>query len=131
MFILQIKNTCYLIISHYYALLFISGGVTGVCSIWTLACISIDRYNIICNGFNGPKLTKGKATLMCLWCWFLGCFNASPPFWGWGGYSPEGIMSTCSFDYLTQDINVSLQIHYSEGINKKYRYDYKMLSHKL
>jgi len=81
------------------------GAVTGVCSIWTLACISADRFNIICNGFNGPKLTKGKAAAMCLWCWGLASFNASLPFFGWGGYSPEGIMSTCSFDYLSQDIN--------------------------
>merc|ERR1712002_1130772 len=56
------------------------GAVTGVCSIWTLGMISWDRYNIICNGFNGPKLTQGKATL-------------------------EGILDSCSYDYLSQDFN--------------------------
>jgi len=81
------------------------GAVTGVCSIWTLACVSADRFNIICNGFNGPKLTKGKATAMALWCWCLASLNASFPFIGWGGYSPEGILTSCSFDYLSQDIN--------------------------
>jgi len=81
------------------------GAVTGVCSIWTLAMISADRFNIICNGFNGPKLTKGKATMMCGWCWLLACFNASLPYIGWGAYAPEGILTSCSFDYLSQDIN--------------------------
>jgi len=86
---------------HTYAAL---GAVTGVCSIWTLACISADRFNIICNGFNGPKLTKGKATMMSLFCWGIAVGCALPPFFGWGGYSPEGIMTSCSFDYLSQDI---------------------------
>jgi len=86
---------------HTYAAL---GAVTGVCSIWTLACISADRFNIICNGFNGPKLTKGKATMMSLFCWGIAVGCAIPPFFGWGGYSPEGIMTSCSFDYLSQDI---------------------------
>nr|AMP19649.1 opsin 3 [Euphausia superba] len=80
------------------------GAVTGVCSIWTLACISADRFNIICNGFNGPKLTKGKASVMALWCWTLSCTIASLPFFGWGSYGPEGILTSCSFDYISQDI---------------------------
>jgi len=86
---------------HTYAAL---GAVTGVCSIWTLAMISFDRFNIICNGFNGPKLTKGKATIMSLVAWAIAVGCALPPFFGWGGYSPEGILTSCSFDYLSQDI---------------------------
>ncbi|CAL4236321.1 unnamed protein product, partial [Meganyctiphanes norvegica] len=27
------------------------------------------------------------------------------PFFGWGGYGPEGILTSCSFDYLSQDIS--------------------------
>ncbi|XP_071516834.1 compound eye opsin BCRH1-like [Panulirus ornatus] len=81
------------------------GAVTGVCSIWTLGMISWDRYNIICNGFNGPKLTMGKAALMCLFCWAMAVGWALPPFFGWGRYIPEGILDSCSYDYLTQDWN--------------------------
>jgi len=86
---------------HAYAAL---GAVTGVTGIYTLVCISFDRYNIICNGFNGPKLTKGKATMMAFFCWGIGILCAAPPFFGWGGYALEGIMTSCSFDYLSQDI---------------------------
>jgi len=81
------------------------GAVTGVCSIWTLAMISADRYNIICNGFNGPKLSKGKAAAMCLVAWVVSGGIAACPFFGWGGYGPEGILTSCSFDYLSQDIS--------------------------
>jgi len=81
------------------------GAVTGVCSIWTLAMISADRFNIICNGFSGPKLSKGKAATMSLFCWAMSIGIAICPFVGWGGYGPEGILTSCSFDYLNQDIN--------------------------
>nr|AMP19648.1 opsin 2 [Euphausia superba] len=80
------------------------GAITGVCSIWTLAMISADRYNIICNGFNGPKLSKGKAAAMSLFAWFMAIGIALCPLIGWGGYGPEGILTSCSFDYLSQDI---------------------------
>jgi len=81
------------------------GAVTGVCSIWTLVFISFDRYNIICNGFQGPRLTQGKAMFMCLFAWAMAIGWALPPFFGWGKYIPEGILDSCSYDYLSQDIN--------------------------
>jgi len=79
------------------------GAVSGVCSIWTLCMISFDRYNLICNGFNGPKLTQGRAMFMCFFAWAMGIGWALPPFFGWGKYIPEGILSSCSYDYLTDD----------------------------
>merc|ERR1712142_316058 len=81
------------------------GAVTGFVSIWLLTMISADRYNIICNGFSGPKLTKGKAASMCLVAWIVSIGVAICPLFGWGGYGPEGILTSCSFDYLSQDIS--------------------------
>ncbi|XP_050738699.1 compound eye opsin BCRH1-like [Eriocheir sinensis] len=81
------------------------GAITGVCSIWTLCMISYDRFNVICNGFNGPKLTQGKAMAMCAFCWLMAIGWALPPFFGWGAYTLEGILDSCSYDYLTQDLN--------------------------
>nr|ADQ01810.1 opsin protein [Leptuca pugilator] len=81
------------------------GAVTGVCSIWLLCFISFDRYNIICNGFNGPKLTTGKAVAGALLSWIIAVGCALPPFFGWGKYILEGILDSCSYDYLTQDFN--------------------------
>jgi len=81
------------------------GAVTGFVSIWLLTMISADRYNIICNGFSGPKLTKGKSLFMCGAAWASGITIAICPLFGWGGYGPEGILTSCSFDYLSQDIS--------------------------
>jgi len=80
-----------------------TGAVTGVCSIWTLAFISFDRYNIICNGFNGPKMSQGKAMMMILFAWLYGTAVSLPPFFGWSRYMGEGILDACSFDYVSQN----------------------------
>jgi hypothetical protein len=38
--------------------------------------------------------------LMCLWVYStLACL---PPFLGWGGYASEGLLLTCSYDYLKE-----------------------------
>nr|QIW86033.1 opsin M5 [Neogonodactylus oerstedii] len=80
-------------------------GVTGVSTIWSLAMISFDRYNIICNSFNGPKLTRGKALLCISWCWAMALLWNGLPFFGWGRYTLEGILDSCSFDFLSTDFN--------------------------
>ncbi|CAL4138668.1 unnamed protein product, partial [Meganyctiphanes norvegica] len=77
----------------------------GVCSIWTLAMISADRCNIICRCLVGAYLTRRKALVMVLTTWTIAITAALPPFFGWGAYAPEGILDSCSFDYLTQDFN--------------------------
>ena len=53
----------------------------------TMVVIGFDRYNVIVKGFNGAKITAGKAVIILLVIWIyavLGCF---PPFVGWGGYA--------------------------------------------
>jgi r-opsin len=80
-----------------------TGSVFGLCSICTMAVISLDRYNVIVRGMNGPRMTSGKATGFILFCWCYAIFWSSGPFFGWGKYIPEGILDSCSFDYLTRD----------------------------
>jgi len=82
------------------------GSITGLCSLWTLAFISFDRYNVIVNGMNGTPLTPGRAMMMILFCWAYAIGWSIPPFFGWGRYLPEGILDSCSFDYLTRDFNL-------------------------
>ena len=40
-----------------------------------------------------------------------------PPFLGWGGYAPEGLLVTCSYDYLTQDWNEKTFMYYAFAFN--------------
>ncbi|XP_045137350.1 compound eye opsin BCRH2-like [Portunus trituberculatus] len=82
------------------------GAFTGTNCIWLLCMISFDRYNIICNGFNGPKLTTGKAIFLTMVSWAISIVCAASPLFGWGRYTLEGILTSCSFDYLTQNFNI-------------------------
>jgi len=81
------------------------GATCGTCSIMTMVVIGYDRYNVIVKGFSGTKITSGMAfiILIVVWAYSVGC--CIPPFLGWGSYSPEGLLVTCSYDYLTQDLN--------------------------
>jgi len=82
------------------------GSITGLCSIWSLAFISFDRYNVIVKGMSAAPLTIGKALGMILFCWLYAVGWSIPPFFGWGKYIPEGILNSCSFDYLSKNFNL-------------------------
>ena len=40
-----------------------------------------------------------------------------PPFLGWGAYSPEGLLVTCSYDYLKQEWNELTFMYYAFAFN--------------
>nr|QDD55729.1 opsin 2 [Parhyale hawaiensis] len=78
------------------------GSVSGLGSLWTLVFISYDRYNVIVHGVGGKPLTFTKAALFLLFVWSYAIAISLPPFFGWGRYIPEGILDSCSFDYLSR-----------------------------
>ena len=49
--------------------------------------IGYDRYNVIVKGFNGTKITHGKAFGIILASWIYGIVTCSGPFIGWGNYA--------------------------------------------
>jgi len=81
------------------------GFVTGLGAIWSLACITYDRYNVIVHGVSGKPLTFGKAGAMVLFIWVNAVVTSLAPFFGWGRYIPEGILDSCTTDYLSRDFN--------------------------
>eukprot|EP00090_Calanus_glacialis_P025627 TRINITY_DN4013_c0_g1_i1.p1 TRINITY_DN4013_c0_g1~~TRINITY_DN4013_c0_g1_i1.p1 ORF type:complete len:376 (-),score=62.87 TRINITY_DN4013_c0_g1_i1:194-1321(-) len=81
------------------------GAICGTCSIMTMVVIGYDRYNVIVKGFSGTKITSGMAFIILIVCWGYSVGCCIPPFFGWGSYAPEGLLVTCSYDYLTQDWN--------------------------
>lgn len=83
----------------------VHGAVVGTVSIWTMVIIGYDRYNVIVKGFNGVKITGGKAAAMILACWIYGGAIESLPFVGWGKYALEGQLITCSYEYISDDWN--------------------------
>jgi len=81
------------------------GFVTGLGAIWSLVFITYDRYNVIVHGVSGKPLTFGKAGAMVVFVWANGILTSLPPFFGWGSYLPEGILDSCTTDYLSKDFN--------------------------
>jgi len=81
------------------------GFIAGLGSIWSLVFITYDRYNVIVHGVGGKPLTFGKAGAMVAYIWIIGIGSSMWPFLGWGKYTLEGILSSCSIDYLSKDFN--------------------------
>eukprot|EP00096_Caligus_rogercresseyi_P013379 TRINITY_DN6038_c0_g1_i1.p1 TRINITY_DN6038_c0_g1~~TRINITY_DN6038_c0_g1_i1.p1 ORF type:complete len:378 (+),score=135.11 TRINITY_DN6038_c0_g1_i1:116-1249(+) len=82
------------------------GAVCGVVSILTMVVIGYDRYNVIVKGLNGFKISAGKALGIILSIWFYSItISGLALFDVWGGYTVEGLLFTCSYDYLTDDMN--------------------------
>jgi len=81
------------------------GSLTGCCSVSSMICITLDRYNVIVKGIGGKPMTTGKAMVMIFFCWVTSAFWTLAPLFGWGYYVPEGNMCACGTDYFTKDMN--------------------------
>lgn len=80
------------------------GAICGCSSICTMVVIGYDRYNVIVKGLNGVKMTMGKALGIVIFIWVYVVFVSALPLMDiWGGYSVEGMLFTCSYDYLKED----------------------------
>jgi len=86
------------------------GSVFGYAQIFTLTCISYDRYNVIVKGFAGTPLTFSRVTVLLLICYVWAITWAVLPLVGFGAYGLDGILGTCSYDYVTQTQNNKMAI---------------------
>lgn len=83
-----------------YALL---GSVFGCGSIWSMTMIAFDRYNVIVKGLSGKPLTNTKVCMEILFIWGFALLWTILPMVGWGRYVPEGNLTACGTDYLSED----------------------------
>ncbi|XP_046393049.1 rhodopsin-like [Ischnura elegans] len=79
------------------------GSLFGCTSIWTMATISLDRYNVIVKGMAGKPLTIKRALLWLIIVWTHALLWTILPMIGWNRYVPEGNMTSCGTDYLTKE----------------------------
>ncbi|XP_042857312.1 compound eye opsin BCRH2-like [Penaeus japonicus] len=81
------------------------GSVFGLTSLITLVGIGYDRYCVIVKAFDGGHIGSGKAFIIIVLCWALlhRCVNS---IFRWNSYIPEGILTSCSFDYISHDWNI-------------------------
>ena len=69
------------------------------------------RYLVINQPFNvGRKPTCRWAYFMSLSAWLYSAIFASLPLFGVGKYVPEGFLTGCSFDYLSDDLTTRIFI---------------------
>lgn len=87
------------------------GGLSGTVSICTLAAISFDRYYVIKYPLN-MRFTNLRAKICVAITWIYGVTFSSIPLLdiGLGSYVPEGYLTSCSYDYLTDNYNARLFI---------------------
>lgn len=77
----------------------------------SLAAIAVDRYLVISQPLNiNRKQTRTRAYATSCCIWFYSAIFASLPLFGIGKYVPEGYLTTCSFDYLSDDIRTRIFI---------------------
>ncbi|NWQ64999.1 OPN4 protein, partial [Neopipo cinnamomea] len=78
------------------------GALFGITSMMTLLAISIDRYLVITKPLQSIQWTSKKRTIQVIavvWLYSLGWSLA--PLFGWSSYVPEGLMISCTWDYVT------------------------------
>ncbi|XP_050693387.1 rhodopsin-like [Eriocheir sinensis] len=80
------------------------GALFGTVSIISLALIAFDRYRAIMSPFGNMKLSMRRAALWVLGVWVYSAAWCCLPFLGWNQYVLEGFMTSCSFDYLSDDL---------------------------
>ncbi|XP_017295993.1 opsin-1, short-wave-sensitive 1 [Kryptolebias marmoratus] len=77
------------------------GSIAGLVTAWSLAVLSFERYLVICKPFGAFKFgsTHAAAAVVFTWCMGVGC--ATPPFFGWSRYIPEGLGCSCGPDWYS------------------------------
>ncbi|XP_066534373.1 melanopsin-A [Hoplias malabaricus] len=78
------------------------GALFGICSMITLMVIAVDRYFVITRPLASIGVLSQKRALLiltCAWAYSLGW--SLPPFFGWSAYVPEGLLTSCTWDYMT------------------------------
>uniref|UniRef100_A0A9R1SEL3 Opsin 4a (melanopsin) n=2 Tax=Cyprinus carpio TaxID=7962 RepID=A0A9R1SEL3_CYPCA len=78
------------------------GALFGICSMITLMVIAVDRYFVITRPLASiGVLSQKRAMLILLIAWAYSLGWSLPPFFGWSAYVPEGLLTSCTWDYMT------------------------------
>ncbi|KAJ8418369.1 hypothetical protein AAFF_G00140780 [Aldrovandia affinis] len=78
------------------------GALFGICSMITLTVIAVDRYFVITRPLASiGVLSRKRALLILLAAWVYSLGWSLPPFFGWSAYVPEGLLTSCTWDYVT------------------------------
>ncbi|XP_001608074.2 opsin, ultraviolet-sensitive [Nasonia vitripennis] len=77
------------------------GSLSGIGASITNAAIAYDRYSTIARPLDG-KLSRGQVMMLIVLIWMYTIPWALMPSMGvWGRFVPEGFLTSCTFDYIT------------------------------
>ncbi|KAM9841668.1 opsin 4xa [Aulostomus maculatus] len=78
------------------------GALFGIASMINLLAISVDRYIVITKPLQAIQWTSKRRTCftVCL-VWLYSLAWSLAPLLGWSSYIPEGLMTSCTWDYVT------------------------------
>ncbi|KAM6902100.1 opsin 4xa [Xenentodon cancila] len=78
------------------------GALFGITSMINLLAISIDRYIVITKPLQSVGWTSVRRTcLIIVLVWLYSLAWSLAPLLGWSSYIPEGLMTSCTWDYVT------------------------------
>uniref|UniRef100_A0A3P8WCC4 Opsin 4xa n=1 Tax=Cynoglossus semilaevis TaxID=244447 RepID=A0A3P8WCC4_CYNSE len=78
------------------------GALFGIASMINLLAISIERYIVITKPLQAIQWTSKKRTcLFITLVWLYSLAWSLAPLLGWSSYIPEGLMTSCTWDYVT------------------------------
>ncbi|XP_070774518.1 melanopsin-like [Enoplosus armatus] len=78
------------------------GALFGITSMMTLTAIAVDR----CLAITRPLallgvVSRGRVLVVLMGVWLYSLGWSLPPFFGWSAYVPEGLQTSCSWDYMS------------------------------
>lgn len=78
------------------------GALFGITSMMTLTAIAVDR----CLAITRPLallggVSRGRVLQVLVGVWLYSLGWSLPPFFGWSAYVPEGLQTSCSWDYMS------------------------------
>ncbi|GFW03972.1 rhodopsin [Trichonephila clavipes] len=93
---------------NYYGLI---GGLSGTSAIMTITMMAIERHMCITRPLDpSSRMTRNRALIMALSIWLYSAVFSFAPLFGLNRYVPEGFLTSCSFDYLTDELSSKIFI---------------------
>ncbi|XP_065566439.1 compound eye opsin BCRH1-like isoform X2 [Artemia franciscana] len=86
------------------------GTVFGFGQMLTLSVIAYDRFYVITKGMTGSPPSYKRSSLLLIYVWTVSLFWGSSPLFGLGRFTLDGILSSCSYDYISREMNVYIYI---------------------
>ncbi|XP_055080471.1 opsin 4xb [Periophthalmus magnuspinnatus] len=82
------------------------GALFGITSMVNLLAISMDRYLVITRPLRSPGWSSRRRTAVAIaLVWLYSLAWSLAPLLGWSSYIPEGLMTSCTWDYVTYSVS--------------------------